>query len=336
MTIKVAVSGIPRGLQDPRPDGNWLTLEHRKMLQGISPEVELHEVPAQKVRDNMGFEVVLAEGGNRTHYPGELDWADYQRLFTPSLLWVQLCSTGFSDNITPEIMDGRVTLTNAPGLHTIPIAESVVAAMLDHAKRLKQRRINQEGRIWRQLKNDELHGRTVLLIGVGNIGSRVASICKAFGMNVIGTKRRPEPLYNVDHIFPVSELTAQLRKSDYVVVAAPLTPETEHLLGEQEFRAMKPTTYFINVARGRIAHEPSLLRALEEGWISGAYLDAFETEPLPRDHPLWAMENVFLVPHDSHSSPHIGDRVVEIFAENLERYILGEPLLHVCDPRRGY
>ena len=336
MTIKVAVSGIPRGLQDPRPDGNWLTLEHRKRLQGISPEVELHEVPAHKVRENMGFEVVLAEGGNRTHYPGELDWADYQRLFTPSLLWVQLCSTGFSDNITPEIMDGRVTLTNAPGLHTIPIAESVVAAMLDHAKRLKQRRIDQEGRIWRQLKNDELHGRTVLLIGVGNIGSRVASICKAFGMNVIGTKRRPEPLYNVDHIFPVSELTAQLKKSDYVVVAAPLTPETEHLLGEQEFRAMKETTYFVNVARGRIAHEPSLLRALEEGWISGAYLDAFETEPLPRDHPLWAMENVFLVPHDSHSSPHIGDRVVEIFAENLERYVLGEPLLHVCDPRRGY
>ncbi|MFH0850185.1 MAG: hypothetical protein V1924_04505, partial [Candidatus Bathyarchaeota archaeon] len=106
MTIKVAVSGIPRGLQDPRPDGNWLTLEHRTRLQGISPEVELHEVPAHKVRDNMGFEVVLAEGGNRTHYPGELDWADYQRLFTPSLRWVQLCSTGFSDNITPEIMDG--------------------------------------------------------------------------------------------------------------------------------------------------------------------------------------------------------------------------------------
>jgi len=336
MTIKVAVSGIPRGLQDPRPDGNWLTLEHRKMLQGISPEVELHEVPAQKVRDNMGFEVVLAEGGNRTHYPGELDWADYLRFFTPSLRWVQLCSTGFSDNITPEIVDGRVTLTNAPGLHTIPIAESVVAAMLDHAKRLKQRRLDQEGRIWRQLKNDELHGRTVLLIGVGNIGSRVASICKAFGMNVIGTKRRPEPLYNVDHIFPVSELTAQLKKSDYVVVAAPLTPETEHLLGEQEFRAMKETTYFVNVARGRIAHEPSLLRALEEDWIAGAYLDAFETEPLPRGHPLWAMENVFLVPHDSHSSPHIGDRVVEIFAENLERYVRGEPLLHVCDPRRGY
>ena len=336
MTIKVAVSGIPRGLQDPRPDGNWLTLEHRTRLQDINPEVELHEVPAHKVKDNMGFEVVLAEGGNRTHYPGELDWADYQRLFTPSLRWVQLCSTGFSDNITPEIMDGRVVLTNAPGLHTIPIAESVVAAMLDHAKRLNQRRIDQEGRIWRQLKNDELHGRTVLLIGVGNIGSRVASICKAFGMNVIGTKRRPEPLYNVDHIFPVSELTAQLRKADYVVVAAPLTPETEHLLGEQEFRAMKETTYFINVARGRIAHELSLLRALEEGWIAGAYLDAFETEPLPRDHPLWAAENVFLVPHDSHSSPHIGDRVLEIFAENLERYVLGEPLLHVCDPRRGY
>jgi len=336
MTIKVAVSGIPRGLQEPRPDGNWLTEEQRRRLEGVSPEVELYEVPARTVRSGMGFEVVLAEGGNRTHYPGELDWEEYLRLFTPSLRWVQLCSTGFSDNITPQVVDGTVTLTNAPGLHTVPIAESVVAAMLDHAKRLRQRRLDQDARVWRQLKCDELNGRTVLLIGVGNIGSRVASICKALDMRVVGTKRRPEPIGNVDAIFPSSQLRERLGEADYVVVAAPLTPETEGLLGEPEFRAMKPSACFVNVARGRIAHEPSLVRALREGWIAGAYLDVFEVEPLPADHPLWDLDNVFLVPHDSHSSPHIGDRVVEIFAENLGRYVRGEPLLHVCDPCRGY
>jgi phosphoglycerate dehydrogenase-like enzyme len=336
MTIRVAVSGIPRGYQFPRPDGNWLQERHRRRILETSSDVELIEVPADRVKGNEEAEVVLAEGGNRTHYPGELDWEYYQRFFTPSLRWVQLCSTGFSDNITPEVLDGRVTLTNSPGLHTVPIAESVAAAMLNHAKRLGQRRIDQANRAWRQLRCDELQGSTVLLIGVGNIGSRVASICKVLGMKVIGTRRRPEPLYNVDLIFPTSDLRTHLGEADYVVVAAPLTPETENLLGEPEFRAMKSTAYFINVARGRIVHEPSLVKALREHWIAGAYLDTFETEPLPRESPLWALDNAFLVPHDSHSSPHIGDRVVEIFAENLERYVRGEPLLHVCDPRRGY
>jgi len=318
MTIRVAVSGIPRGYQFPRPDGNWLQEKHRRRILETSPDIELIEVPADRVKGDEEAEVVLAEGGNRTHYPGELDWEDYERFFTPSLRWVQLCSTGFSDNITPEILDGTVTLTNAPGLHTVPIAESVAAAMLAHAKNLK------------------LHGRTALLIGLGNIGRRAARLCKAFDMKVIGTKRRVEPVPNVDTVFPAEELLDSLPEADYVVVAAPLTPETMHMLGEPEFKAMKRSAYFINVGRGRIAHEPSLVRALREGWITGAYLDVFEAEPLPEGHPLWDVENAFIVPHDSHSSPHIGDRVVDIFTENLRRYVEGEPLLHVCDPRRGY
>ncbi len=336
MTIRVVVSGIPRGYQFPRPDGNWLQERHRRRILETSPDVELIEAPADQVKGDEEAEVALAEGGNRTHYPGELDWEDYRRLFTPSLRWVQLCSTGFSDNITPEIIDGRVKLTNAPGLHTVPIAESVVAAMLDHAKNLKQRRVDQEAHLWTQLKNDELYGRTVLLIGLGNMGRRVAGLCKAFDMTVIGTKRRVGPVPGVDRVFPTEKLRDNLREADYVVVAAPLTPETEHMLMEAEFKAMKPSAYFINVSRGRIAHEPSLLKALRESWIAGAYLDVFEAEPLPEDHPLWHMDNVFIVPHDSHSSPYIGDRVVDIFCDNLRRYVEGEPLLNVCDPERGY
>ncbi len=264
MTIKVAVSGIPRGYQFPKEDLNWLQDKHRKQIQDISPDIELIEIPAHEVREIEGLEVVLAEGGNRIHYHGELDWEEYQQFFTPSLKWIQLCSTGFSDNITPEVLDGSVTLTNAPGLHTYPIAESVITAMLDHAKLLKQRRIDQKKHLWSQLKCDELYGRTVLIIGLGNIGKRTAKLCKAFDMKVIGTKRRMEKVPNVDEVFPTSDLLSRLPEADYVVVAAPLTPETKGMLGEKEFRAMKKSVYYINLGRGAVAHEPSLIKALEE------------------------------------------------------------------------
>ena len=336
MTIRVAVSGIPRGYQFPRPDLNWLQHKHIEQIMSISPEIELIEVPPDKVSDDADFEVVLAEGGNRTHYHGELDWADYQRFFTSGLKWVQLCSTGFSDNITPQVIDGKVTLTNAPGIHTYPIAESVITAMLDHAKQLKQRRIDQRTLNWNQLICDELYRRTVLIIGLGNIGKRTAKLCKAFDMRVIGTKRRFEPVENVDHVFPVEQLQEHLPTADYVVVAAPLTPETKYMLGMPEFKAMKKNSYYINIGRGAVAQEPALIKALEEDWIAGAYLDAFEVEPLPADHPFWEMENVLLIPHDSHSSPYIGDRIVDIFCMNLERYVNGEPLTHICDPNKGY
>lgn len=336
MTIRVAVSGIPRGYQYPRPDLNWLQEKHVQQIRAISPEIELIEVPPNRVPKDPDYEVVLAEGGNRTHYHGELDWLDYQKFFTPSLKWVQLCSTGFSDNVTPQVQDGSVTLTNAPGIHTYPIAESVITAMLDHAKLLKQRRIDQGAHSWNQLKCDELYHRTVLIIGLGNIGRGTASLCKAFEMQVIGTKRRVEPVDNVDHVFPVDELRKYLSMADYVVVAAPLTPDTRYMLGEEEFRAMNENTYFINIGRGAVAYEPALIRALEENWISGAYLDAFEVEPLPEDHVFWDMKNVLLIPHDSHSSPYIGDRVVDIFCKNLERYVKGEQLRYICDPSKGY
>ena len=193
--VRVAVSGIPRGYQHPRSDGNWLQPGHIERILAVHPSVELVELPADKVHEHPeeaeGFDCVLAEGGNRVHYAGELDWEDYQRFFTPQLRWVQLCSTGFSDNITEGVLEGRMVLTNSPGIHTVPISESVMAALLDHAKRLKQRRVDQRSRDWRQLKCSDLEGSTVLFIGLGNIGGRAARLCKAFDMRVIGTKRSP-------------------------------------------------------------------------------------------------------------------------------------------------
>lgn len=335
-TIRVAVSGIPRGYHYPRMDGNWLQEKHREQICAISPAIDLVEIPARRVSEVEGIEVLLAEGGNRIHYEGELDWEDYQAFFTLSLRWVQICSTGFRDNITPQILDGTVTLTNAVGLHTQPIAESVMAAMLEHAKSLGTRRIDQKTHHWNQIKNDELFGRTVLIAGLGHIGKKVAQLCKAFDMEVIGTKRQVAPVENVDIVFPVDELCQRMAQADYVVLAVPHTAETEDLLGEEAFRSMKPSSYLINVGRGQVVQEQALIAALEERWIAGAYLDAFTEEPLPTDHVLWDMDNVFIVPHDSHSSPYIGDRMVAIFCENLQRYVEGEPLQNICDPGKGY
>lgn len=336
--IHVAVSGIPRGYHFPQENGNWLQTHHRQKITDVSPRIRLREIPAHEVHstDLSGIEVVMAEGGNRIHYAGELDWADYQRFFTPSLKWVQLCSTGFSDNITPQVLDKSVTLTNAPGLHTRPIAESVLAAMLAHAKNFKQRRQDQHAHHWNQLKNDELIDRTVLILGLGSIGKQVAHLCRAFGMRIIGCKRRVEPVPGVDEVFPLQAIRDYLPQADYLVIAVPLTTETEDLLGAAAFQAMKSSAYLINVGRGKVVEETAMIEALRTRQIAGAYLDAFCEEPLPADHPLWDLENVFLVPHDSHSSPHIGDRMVDLFCANLARYAAGEPLHNICDPHRGY
>jgi phosphoglycerate dehydrogenase-like enzyme len=336
--IHVAVSGIPRGYHYPLKNGNWLQAHHKQQITAVSPRIQLIEIPAHEMQKTevSDIEVVLAEGGNRTHYAGELDWEDYQHFFTRTLKWVQLCSTGFSDNITPHILDNRVTMTNAPGLHTLPIAESVLAAMLAHAKNLKQRRQDQQAHRWDQLKNDELTGRTVCILGLGHIGKQVAHLCQAFGMHVIGCKRRVETVHAVNEVFPIQALHNYLPQTDYLVIAVPLTSETENLLGEAGFQAMKSSAYLINVGRGKVIEETAMIEALRTGQIAGAYLDALCEEPLPSGHPLWDLENVFLVPHDSHSSPRIGDRMVDLFCANLARYVAGQTLHHICDPHLGY
>ena len=252
--MRIVVSGVPRGYQTLLPGGCWLQDKHIRRIEAVSRDLELVEMPqgdVHRLRGKVeGVEVLLAEGGNRVHYGEELDREDYMKFFTPSLKWVMLCSTGFSDNITPEIQNGDVILTNSPGIHTIPMAESVLAAMLDHVKRLKERRKDQEAHLWVQRKCGELYGGTALLLGLGNIGRRVARLCKAFDIHVIGIKRRVEPVENVDLVFPVEELLDQLPRADFVVVALPFTPLTENMIGEAEFKAMKESAYLINVGRG--------------------------------------------------------------------------------------
>ncbi len=192
---------------------------------------------------------------------------------------------------------------------------------------------------WYRLEGRELAERTLGIVGLGAIGRRIASLGKAFGMRVLATKRTvqegaTEP--DVDQLYPIAQLHAMLSECDYVVLAVPLTPETEKLISEPELRAMRPDAYLVNIARGRVVDEKALLRALQEHWIAGAGLDVVEEEPLAPDNLLYSLPNVILTPHISGASVHYGKRLAALFADNLRRYRAGEPLRNLYDPARGY
>jgi phosphoglycerate dehydrogenase-like enzyme len=205
--------------------------------------------------------------------------------------------------------------------------------------RLQERHIWPLSANWYKLGGRELGEQTIGIIGLGHIGRRVAQLAAAFGMRVLATRRSTrsgdtDP--DVDRLYPLSQLHELLHQCDYVVLAVPLTPETELLIGEAELRAMQPHTYLVNIARGRIIDEQALIRALREGWIGGAGLDVAAEEPLPADSPLYSMPNVILTPHISGVSVHYEQRLAALFADNLQRYRSGQTLRNLYNPARGY
>ncbi len=182
----------------------------------------------------------------------------------------------------------------------------------------------------------EIRGQVMGILGLGQIGRALAPLAAGFGMRVIGTRRTPEAVPHVDRVLPPERLDDVLREADYVVALVPVTPATRGLFGEREFRLMKPTAVFINVARGPVVQEQALIAALREGWIAGAGLDVFDEEPLPPDHPLYTFEQVIITPHVSGVTPRFFDRVAGAFCDNLRRYLSGRPLRHVVDVAQGY
>ncbi len=258
----------------------------------------------------------------------------------PKLKWVQVMSAGVDRFLKDEeFRRSRVILTNVSGIHAVPIGEFVMGLMLMFAKgaplcfQMKQRRE------WRQFVPSVLRSRTVGIVGLGSIGGEVARLSKAFGMRVVAVRRsvpRSGGARYVDVLLPPERLRQLLSESDFVVLALPLTPETRGLIGEAELRSMRPTAYLINIARGEIVDEEALVRALEEGWIAGAGLDVFATEPLPPDSRLWELPNVVFSPHIAGGMEDYIQRATEVFCENLKRYLSGRRLLNVVDKRKGY
>ncbi|MCI0695579.1 D-2-hydroxyacid dehydrogenase [candidate division KSB1 bacterium] len=258
------------------------------------------------------------------------------------LRWLHFGAAGIEKSLSPELVQSDVVVTNARGIHGDRMAEYVLGAILFLANRFDLAARGQFEKKWRQkemVKNRfALAGKTVGILGMGAIGTEIAKWCAAVGLQVIGLRRQPnlpKPEYVTD-IFSPAQIDEFLGRADFVVLVLPLTAETRGLLSAERLCAMKPGAYFINIGRGDLVDEQTLLEMLQERKIAGAVLDVFQTEPLPENHPFWQLENVFVTPHISGNFAEYVDRVGGQFAENLARYVRGEPLRNVFDKERGY
>jgi len=257
----------------------------------------------------------------------------------PKLKWVQVMSAGVDRFLDTEMLESPVILTNVSGIHATPISEFVLGLMLMFVKQAPLYFQLKQEKQWRRFPPSMLRSKTVGIVGLGSIGREVARLAKAFGMRVLGIRRSAKRVgraRHVDIVLPPDQLPRLLADSDFVVLALPLTPETNKLIGEEELRTMKSTAYLINITRGGVVDEEALIRALDEHWIAGAGLDVFATEPLPTDSRLWELPNVILSPHISGGMEDYAVRATGPFSENLKRYLNGKKLLNVVDKKKGY
>ena len=257
----------------------------------------------------------------------------------PRVRWVHSRAAGLDTLLFPALVDSPVPLTNSSGVYSRSLGEFVAAAVLFFAKDFHRMKRNQAAGRWEQFDVEEAHGKTMGIVGYGDIGRAAARLAQALGMRVIALRRRPEMSRGdglVDEALGTDQLHALMGRSDYVVVAAPLTPETRGLVDAAAIAAMKPTGVLVNVGRGAVIDEAALIDALQHRRIRGAALDVFETEPLPPGHPLYALDNLLLSPHCAdHTQTWIDDAML-FFTENLERFLRGEPLKNVVEKRLGY
>ena len=241
---------------------------------------------------------------------------------------------------SPQAIRKDFILTNASGVHAIPISEHIFALVLAFARGLPHAIRSQMHKQWSGLEGRdifELAGKTMLLVGTGAIGARTAGLATALGMRVWGIRRNPEqPLEGVEAMYSPGQILDLLPEVDFVVLTVPLTPETQGMIGRAELKAMRSSAYIVNIGRGNTIEQDALVQALQEGWIAGAGLDVFESEPLPEESPLWDMPNVIVTAHYAGSTPHYHERAMGIFLDNLRRYVAGEPLRNVVDKELGY
>ena len=259
---------------------------------------------------------------------GPLPTLVFDRLLSrcPRLRWVHSATAGVERVLTPAAVERELLITNARGVFSEPIAQYVLMMILAVSRRLPQLLELQRERTWQPLEANELADITVGVIGLGSIGRRVEELAEAFGAKVIGVSSSSSP----------AELGDVLGESDFVVLALPLTVETEEMFNAELLSKVKQGAWLINVARGKLVDERALVRALKDGPLGGAVLDTFVEEPLPTNSVFYSLPNAIVTPHTSWSSARALDRSVDLFCENLRRYTRGEELLNLVDPRVGY
>ncbi|MEZ4622998.1 MAG: D-2-hydroxyacid dehydrogenase [Caldilineaceae bacterium] len=260
----------------------------------------------------------------------------------PNLRWIQQWGAGVDwlMHYPAVVANDQIVVTNGSGIHPIPITEHIFGLILAFGRQIHTQIRRQTRNEWRSMPGEsllELPGKTMLLIGVGAIGERTAQIANALGLRVLGVRREPsQAVTGVEAMYGRGALLELLPQADFVVLTVPLTHETKHMISTAELQAMKSDAYIINIGRGGTIDEDALIQALQEGSIAGAGLDVVEQEPLATDSPLWSMENVIITAHYAGATPNYIERVLDLFLDNLRRYLAGEPLRNVVDKQLGY
>jgi D-2-hydroxyacid dehydrogenase (NADP+) len=256
----------------------------------------------------------------------------------PQLKWIQAISAGVDYMDLDEIRRRGIVLTNGRGIHKIHMAEYAVAAMINLARGFHLMFLNQLQKKWeRSVSQEEIHGATVGIIGLGAIGAEIAKKAAFMGMRVIGVKRTSGPVDHVEEVHAPDDMAAVFRRSDYIINLLPYTQETEMLIDQRFFDQMKPTACFINIGRGRTVNEGDLIEALRNKQIRAMVSDVYYTEPLPPESPLWDLDNVILTPHICGVSPQYMARAMQIIAHNLNVYLSGQgEMINLVNMQAGY
>ncbi len=319
---------------DPRLEVRVLPRPERRLLRGRTLSGDpLGEPPPgtqERLHEALAWAdtMLVDQSGVRENLPG----------VAPRLRWVHVTNAGIDYLVRRGLHRVPITITNSRGMHGRNMGEYVVMMMLAFCKALPQYLHAQRRHEWSKAGPDELHGKTLGIIGYGAIGHGVAAAARAMGVRVLGTRRRATGAREegADAMYPMDRLHEMLAECDFVLSAMPWTPDTDGVLGAAEFAAMKRDTVFINIGRGTTVDEPALIEALRSGHLGGAALDVLAEEPPSPDNPLWDLENVLITPHTSGNTPYYYDGVLDIFCESLRRVLDGEAPLNIVDVAAGY
>jgi D-2-hydroxyacid dehydrogenase (NADP+) len=335
-------------MNPPRPADTKLVISsyHRFTLWRSPPEFAAavrRRWPEMRVIDLPHYDLISAELPDTDIFVGLLLRADQLRQ-APRLKWVHTTSAGVGQLMYPEFRNSGVILTNASGVHAPNMAEHITGMIVAMARDFPSAMRYQARKKWAQqeiwdgpARPRELSGAVALIVGFGAVGRATAERLRGLGMRIWAVTRSGKAdIALAECVFCHAELSAALPSADYVILAAPETPETHHLMGAGQFALMKRGAILVNMARGSLVDQAALIVALEERVIAGAAIDVATPEPLPPESPLWSLENVFITPHTSGISERIWERESELLIDNLERWFRGEPLRNRVDLARGY
>lgn len=254
----------------------------------------------------------------------------------PKLRWVQAMTVGIDNWLVRPDLRTDIVLTCARGTHRVSMPENILGALFHITKPYTQAAIDQRDRRWVRHVSTPLAGKTLAILGLGAIGAELARKAAALEIRVIGTKRSPEPVAHVERVYPPEAIDEVLGQADFVLLLLPLTPHTDRIMNAQRFKSMRPDGWLLNFGRGGLVDDDDLVAAVRAKTIAGAVLDVYRQEPLPVEHVFWGTEGILVLPHIGGLAPGRDDVVAAIFADNMRRFLAGEPLAEVVDRARGY